>query len=284
MIRFEKILTLEDPAAELLVKTSETGLYRYNEPMPGFFAAESPNVIIRGLEAGYEPVSVLMAERKTAGAEARDTMRMLELLDMLSSEIPVFETPLSVMQTMTGFPMTRGAVCLMKRRTLPDVNDVLKDASRIAVLENVVNPTNIGVVFRSAAAMNLDALLLTPGCCDPLYRRSLRVSMGTVFQIPWTFIGSRSFEWPEKGVSVLRKLDFTLAAMALSDDSISIADPALKKAPKLALILGSEGPGLMQKTIDACDYTVRIPMRNGVDSLNVAAAGAVAFWEIGRKA
>ena len=284
MIRFEKILTLEDPAAELLVKTSETGLYRYNEPMPGFFAAESPNVIIRGLEAGYEPVSVLMVERKTAGAEARDIMRMLELLDMLSSEIPVFETPLSVMQTMTGFPMTRGAVCLMKRRTLPDVNDVLKDASRIAVLENVVNPTNIGAVFRSAAAMNLDALLLTPGCCDPLYRRSLRVSMGTVFQIPWTFIGSRPFEWPEKGVSVLRELDFTLAAMALSDDSISIADPALKKAPKLALILGSEGPGLMQKTIDACDYTVRIPMRNGVDSLNVAAAGAVAFWEIGRKA
>lgn len=284
MIRFEKILTLEDPAAGLLVKTSETGLCRYNEPMPGFFAAESPNVIIRGLEAGYEPVSVLMAERKTAGAEARDTMRMLELLDMLSSEIPVFETPLSVMQTMTGFPMTRGAVCLMKRRTLPDVNDVLKDASRIAVLENVVNPTNIGAVFRSAAAMNLDALLLTPGCCDPLYRRSLRVSMGTVFQIPWTFIGSRPFEWPEKGVSVLRELDFTLAAMALSDDSISIADPALKKAPKLALILGSEGPGLMQKTIDACDYTVRIPMRNGVDSLNVAAAGAVAFWEIGRKA
>ncbi len=287
MIQLKQILTLEDPAAELLVRTSEIGLYRHNEPLPGLFVAESPNVILRALEAGYEPVSVLMTGRKgqdsireKSGGEFRDTLKMLDMLQAFPSEIPVYEAPLSVMQGMTGYPMTRGSVCLMRRKPLPEAEAVLTGTTRIAILENVVNPTNIGAIFRSAAAMNLDAVLLSPGCCDPLYRRSLRVSMGTVFQIPWTFIGKRPADWPVNGVSLLKNQGFSLAAMALSEDSISIADPVLKKEPRLALILGSEGPGLQEETIRNCDHVVRIPMRNGVDSLNVAAAAAVAFWEI----
>ncbi len=240
----------------------------------GLFIAESPTVIDRALDAGYEPVSLLMEHRHVDGQASGVIARC--------GEVPVYVSTLDILTQLTGFALTRGVLCAMVRRPLPATEKVCAGARRIAVLENVMNPTNIGAIFRSAAALNVDAVLLTPACCDPLYRRSVRVSMGTVFQIPWTYLGSEPSDWPERGMEVLKKAGFATAALALREDSVGIDDLDLMSEQKLALILGTEGEGLADDTIADCDYTVRIPMSHGVDSLNVAAASAVAFWQLCR--
>jgi tRNA G18 (ribose-2'-O)-methylase SpoU len=236
------------------------------------FIAESPKVIMRALDAGCEPVSLLV-ERNHINEEAEEAIERC-------GGVPVFTAPLEVLTQLTGFQLTRGMLCAMRRPKPLTLAEAVEGANRVAVLENVMNPTNVGAIFRSAAALGMDAVLLTPGCSDPLYRRSARVSMGTVFQIPWTFIGSEISHWPEPGMAILRETGFQTAAMALKDDSLSVDDPRLGQLDKLAIILGSEGDGLTDRTIADCDYTVRIPMYHGVDSLNVAAASAVAFWEL----
>ena len=254
-------------AAELDVyaRLNEAQLLHYYEPDEGIFIAESPKVITRALDAGYEPISMLVEKRHING-EAK------ELLSRCN--VPVFTADEDILTKITGFRLTRGALCAMRRKPLLDISEVCRDARRIAVLENVMNPTNVGAIFRSAAALNMDAVLLTEGCSDPLYRRAERVSMGTVFQVKWTYF--------DGNISTLKRLGFASAAMALDDNSISISDPVLKAEKKLAVILGTEGDGLAAKTISDCDYTVKIPMTHGVDSLNVAAASAVAFWELGQ--
>ena len=262
------------PELDIYARTSEVQLLRYNEPAPGFFIAESPKVIERACSAGYEPVSFLV-EHKDLEGEAK------ELLERFP-EIPVYTAEYETLVKMTGYALARGMLCVMRRRALSSIEEICQNARRIAILENVVNPTNIGAIFRSAAALHMDAVLLTSGCSDPLYRRASRVSMGTVFQIPWTYF-DKKISWPEDGMKILRKLGFKTVAMALRDDSFSIDDPQLHEQEKLAIILGTEGDGLASDTIADCDYTVKIPMSHGVDSLNVAAASAVAFWELGRK-
>ena len=262
------------PELDIYARTSEVQLRRYNEPFPGFFIAESPKVIERACNAGYEPVSFLV-EHKDLEGEAK------ELLERFP-EIPVYTAEYETLVKMTGYALARGMLCVMRRRALSSIEEICQNARRIAILENVVNPTNIGAIFRSAAALHMDAVLLTSGCSDPLYRRASRVSMGTVFQIPWTYF-DKKISWPEDGMKTLRKLGFKTVAMALRDDSFSIDDPQLHAQEKLAIILGTEGGGLAAETIADCDYTVKIPMSHGVDSLNVAAASAVAFWELGRK-
>lgn len=262
------------PELDIYARTSEVQLLRYNEPAPGFFIAESPKVIERACSAGYEPVSFLV-EHKDLEGEAK------ELLERFP-EIPVYTAEYETLVKMTGYALARGMLCVMRRRALSSIEEICQNARRIAILENVVNPTNIGAIFRSAAALHMDAVLLTSGCSDPLYRRASRVSMGTVFQIPWTYF-DKKISWPEDGMKTLRKLGFKTVAMALRDDSFSIDDPQLHAEEKLAIILGTEGDGLAAETIADCDYTVKIPMSYGVDSLNVAAASAVAFWELGRK-
>ena len=230
-------------------------------------------MIGRALDAGCVPVSLLL-ERKHVEGQGKEIISRC-------GEIPVYTAEFDVLTKLTGFKLTRGMLCAMYRPGLPGVGEVCRGARRIAVLENVMNPTNIGAIFRSAAALNMDAVLLTPACSNPLYRRAIRVSMGTVFQVPWTFF--EGTEWPQPGMELLRRLGFKTAAMALSDDSVKIDDPRLMAEDKLALILGTEGDGLAEETIADCDYTVRIPMSHGVDSLNVAAASAVAFWQLGRR-
>lgn len=264
---------LAAPELEVYARLTEGQLKNRAEPEKGLFIAESPKVIDRALDAGYEPVSLLM-ERKHIEGQARDIVARC-------GEIPIYTAELEVLKELTGFPLTRGVLCAMRRRPLPTAEEVCAGARRIAVLEEVVNPTNVGAIFRSAAALGMDAVLLTPACCDPLYRRAVRVSMGTVFQIPWAFIGEAVGDWPHPGMERLRALGFKTVAMALEDDSVSIDDPALAAEEKLALILGTEGEGLAARTIADCDYTARIPMSHGVDSLNVAAASAVAFWQLG---
>ena len=249
-------------------------LLRYYEPEPGLFIAESPKVIERALNAGYEPLSFLV-EHKDLEGEAKQILERYP-------EIPVYTAEYDVLVGMTGYALARGMLCAMKRRRLPSVEEICQNTSRIAILENVVNPTNIGAIFRSAAALHMDAVLLTSGCSDPLYRRAARVSMGTVFQIPWTYFDKKS-SWPEDGMKSIQNLGFKTVAMALRDDSFSIDAPKLLAEEKLAIVLGTEGDGLAFQTIADCDYTVKIPMSHGVDSLNVAAASAVAFWELGRK-
>ena len=272
---------LEGPALEIFSKLSEPELYHCREPEKGLFIAESPNVIDRALNAGYQPVSMLVDTKELE----KDAAHILARINEMPGEpVPVFTAPEGVLRGLTGFPLTRGCLCAMRRRQLPSMEEIIKDASRIAVLEEVVNPTNVGAIFRSAAALGMDAVLLTHGCSDPLYRRAIRVSMGTVFQIPWTFVGDkRDPGWPQPGLSILRGYGFRTAAMALKKDSVSLADPRLSEEPRLAVILGTEGDGLAAETIADCDYTVMIPMEHGVDSLNVAAASAVAFWQLGRK-
>ena len=262
------------PELDVYARTSEVQLLRYFEPKPGLFIAESPKVIQRAVNAGYEPVSFLV-EHKDLEGEAREILAQFP-------ETPVYTAEYEVLVKLTGFALTRGMLCVLRRRELPSVEEICKGASRVAVLENVVNPTNIGAIFRSAAALHMDAVLLTGGCCDPLYRRAARVSMGTVFQIPWTYF-DRKMSWPEKGMELLGTLGFKTVAMALRDDSVSIDDPGLLAEEKLAVILGTEGDGLADETIADCDYTVKIPMSHDVDSLNVAAASAVAFWELGKR-
>lgn len=262
------------PELDVYARIPEVQLLRFYEPKPGLFIAESPKVIQRAANAGYQPVSFLV-QHKDLEKEGK------ELLQKFPG-IPVYTADYEVLVKLTGFALTRGMLCAMTRRDLPSVEDICKNARRIAILENVVNPTNIGAIFRSAAALHMDAVLLTPGCCDPLYRRATRVSMGTVFQIPWTYF-HKKVSWPEAGMEQLRSLGFKTVAMALRNDSISIDAPALQDEEKLAIILGAEGDGLVDATITSCDYTVKIPMSHEVDSLNVAAASAVAFWELGKR-
>ena len=262
------------PELDVYARTSEVQLLRYYEPKPGIFIAESPKVIERALNAGYEPHSFLV-EHKDLEGEAK------ELLEHYP-EVPVYTAEYDVLVGMTGYALARGMLCAMKRRQLPSIEEICQNTSRIAILENVVNPTNIGAIFRSAAALHMDAVLLTGGCSNPLYRRAARVSMGTVFQIPWTYFEKKT-SWPEEGMKKIQNLGFKTVAMALRDDSYSIDDPELLAQEKLAIVLGTEGDGLASETIADCDYTVKIPMAHGVDSLNVAAASAVAFWELGRK-
>lgn len=268
-----EIKNFHAPELDVYARLSEVQLLRYHEPAPGIFIAESPKVIQRALDAGYEPVSFL-AEYKDLEGEGQ------AILDKFS-DVPVYTAKKEVLVQLTGFAMTRGLLCAMRRRELPSVQEICKNARRVAVLENVVNPANIGAIFRSAAALNMDAVLLTGGCSDPFYRRAARVSMGTVFQIPWTYFPKKSV-WPQDGMKMLGSLGFKTVAMALRKDSVNIDDPALLAQKKLAVILGTEGDGLADQTIADCDYTVMIPMSHGVDSLNVAAASAVAFWELGR--
>lgn len=269
-------LTDLDEREELQLYTSlnETQLLHYYEPNGGIFIAESPKVIERALDAGCQPVSFLM-EKKHVQTQGREILERCP-------DVPVYVARPEILAQVTGYQLTRGMLCAMKRPDLLPVEEVCKQAKRIAVLENVVNPTNVGAIFRSAAALGMDAVLLTGGCADPLYRRAIRVSMGTVFQIPWTYIEKKTCAWPEEGISCLRKMGFKTAAMALKKESVSIDDKNLLAEEKLAVILGTEGDGLATDTIADCDYTVLIPMAHGVDSLNVAAASAVAFWELGR--
>lgn len=259
------------PELDIYARLNENQLFRYYEPEPGLFIAESPKVIERALNAGYEPVSFLV-EKKHIEGEAKDVLARC-------SGIPVYTAESDILTQLTGFQLTRGALCAMRRRALPSLTEICSGARRIAILEQVMNPTNIGAIFRSAAALNMDAVILTPGCSDPLYRRASRVSMGTVFQIPWTVADN----WPQPVMSQLKQLGFKTAAMALSDNSVSIDDTRLLAEEKLAIILGTEGDGLAETTIADCDYTVKIPMTHGVDSLNVAAASAVAFWQLGKR-
>lgn len=269
-----RITDFEAPELDIYARLSEAQLLNLEAPRRGIFIAESPRVIERALDAGCEPISFLAEEKEIDSAG--------ELLERCK-EIPVYTAPFSVLTRLTGFQLTRGMLCAMYRPQLPGVAQVCAGARRIAVLEQVVNPTNVGAIFRSAAALNMDAVLLTPGCSNPLYRRAIRVSMGTVFQVPWTFLGGQEWEWPGQGLENLRRLGFKTAAMALREDTIGIDAPELAAQERLAIILGTEGDGLAEETIGTCDYTVRIPMSHGVDSLNVAAASAVAFWELGRK-
>lgn len=270
-----EITDFSDPRLDVYARLTEAQLLNRFEPAKGMFIAESPKVIDRALNAGCQPVSLLM-ERKDIDGSAKEIIERC-------GDIPVFTADRDVLCQLTGYQLTRGVLCAMLRPKLPRVEEVVKNARRIVILENVQNPTNVGAIFRSAAALGMDAILLTPGCSNPLYRRSARVSMGTVFQIPWTFIGEETSDWPEKGMETLRALGFKTAAMALSDHSVAIDDPALAREEKLAIILGSEGDGLTDTTIADCDFTVKIPMYHGVDSLNVAAASAVAFWELRAK-
>ena len=260
------------PELDVYARLTEAQLLNREEPVKGLFIAESPKVIERALDAGCQPVSLLM-ERKHIDSQAKDVVARC-------GGIPVYTSSPDILTKLTGFQLTRGVLCAMRRPKLPSVEEAVKGARRIVILENVMNPTNVGAIFRSAAALGMDAVLLTPGCSNPLYRRAARVSMGTVFQIPWTFIGSEMSDWPERGMEKLHELGFKTAAMALRDDSVSIDDPKLLAEEKLAIILGSEGDGLTNDTIADCDYTVRIPMYPDVDSLTVAAASAGAFWQL----
>ena len=268
MIDYIEITDFSAPELDIYARLTEAQLLNRFEPKKGMFIAESPKVISRALDAGCKPVSLLV-ERNHVNEEAREAIERC-------GDIPVYTASLEVLTQLTGFQLTRGMLCAMRRPPLPAVEAVLQGARRIAILEDVMNPTNVGAIFRSAAALGIDAILLTPACTNPLYRRSARVSMGTVFQIPWTYL----HQWPEPDIAYLRSMGFKTAAMALKEDSVSIDDPALRAEEKLAVILGTEGDGLAASTISDCDYTVMIPMSHGVDSLNVAAASAVAFWEL----
>lgn len=311
------------PELDVYARLTENQLLNRHEPEKGLFIAESPKVIERALDAGCVPVSLLL-ERKHITGEAKDILARCK-------DVPVYTADFEILKQLTGFPMTRGALCAMRRPALLSVEEVCAGARRIAILENVVNPTNVGAIFRSAAALNMDAILLTPFCSNPLYRRAIRVSMGTVFQIPWTYLGqeagaaaqtssltakmpadqnlsltetvtttenlsipehmsirskkqaSENMGWPQPALQLLREMGFKTAAMALDDNSVSIDHPQLMAEEKLAIVLGTEGDGLATSTIADCDYTVKIPMSHNVDSLNVAAASAVAFWQLGNK-
>ncbi len=268
MSDFIEITDFHAPELDVYARLTEAQLLNRFEPKKGMFIAESPKVIQRALAAGCRPASLLV-ERSHCNQEAMEAIAAC-------GDVPVYTAELPVLTQLTGFQLTRGMLCAMYRKPLPPLDDCLANANRVAVLEDVMNPTNMGAIFRSAAALGMDAVLLTPACTDPLYRRSARVSMGTVFQVPWTYLDS---DWQ----AALRQRGFKTAAMALTDDSIHIDDPILTREEKLAIVLGTEGDGLAQSTIANCDYTVKIPMSHGVDSLNVAAASAVAFWELRKK-
>ena len=261
------------PELDVYARLSEGQLLNRAEPEKGMFIAESPRVIERALDAGCVPVSFLSEDRHIE-KEAKEILERC-------GEIPAYVASFDVLTQLTGYKLTRGMLCAMYRPRLRTPEEVCQGARRIAVLESVVNPTNVGAIFRSAAALNMDGILLTSDCSDPLYRRSLRVSMGTAFQIPWTYF-DKQITWPMEGQAFLKEQGFQTVAMALRDDTVNIDDPGLHKKEKLAIVLGTEGEELTSQTIASCDYTVKIPMSHGVDSLNVAAASAVAFWELGK--
>ena len=270
-----EITDFNAPELDVYARISEVQLLNRAEPEKGIFIAESPKVIERALDAGCKPISFLV-EHKHIEGEAKELIRRC-------GDIPVYTAAFDVLTQLTGFKLTRGMLCAMHRPAMPEIHEILKNARRIAILENVVNPTNVGAIFRSAAALNMDAVLLTSGCSDPLYRRAIRVSMGTVFQVPWTYIETKKVTWPQGGMDLLHEYGFKTVAMALRNDSVRIDDEKLHEEEKLAIILGTEGDGLASETMADCDYTVKIPMSHGVDSLNVAAASAVAFWEFGKQ-
>ena len=272
MSQIVEISHINDPRLDIFARLTEAQLRSRLEEEKGIFIAESPKVISRALDAGHSPIALLMERRHIKGQGADIIARC--------PGVPVYTADREVLCSLTGYELTRGILCAMARPRLPSVEELCADVRRVVVLESIVDHTNVGAVFRSAAAMHMDAVLVTPTCCDPLYRRAVRVSMGTVFQIPWTRIGENHTQWPQPGLDRLKKLGFKTAAMALSDDSVSIDDPQLMAEEKLAIVLGTEGDGLSTRTIADCDYTVRIPMSHDVDSLNVAAAGAVAFWQL----
>ena len=267
-----EITDFSAPELDVYARLTEAQLLNRFEPARGMFIAESPKVIHRALDAGCEPVSLLMERKDIEGSAAEIIARCPDL--------PVFTADEALLANLTGYHLTRGVLCAMRRPKLPTVEEVCRNARRIVVLENVQNPTNVGAIFRSAAALGMDGVLLTPGCSNPLYRRSARVSMGTVFQIPWTFIGAEITDWPHPGMERLKELGFRTLSMALRNDSYAIDDPRLRQEEKLAILMGSEGDGLTDQTLACCDFTVKIPMYHQVDSLNVAAASAVAFWEL----
>ena len=268
-----EISDLTDPRLDLFARLTEAQLRNRLEPEKAIFIAESPKVIQLALDAGHAPVAFLM-ERKHVQGQAQSLLARC-------GDIPVYTADRDVLAALTGYPLTRGILCAIRWPQLPAMEDICQGARRVAVLEGIVDTTNVGAIFRSAAALHMDAVLLTPACCDPLCRRAARVSMGTVFQIPWTRIGAAASDWPGAGLAQLHALGFQTAAMALSEPSVSIDDAVLCRVEKLAIVLGTEGDGLARDTIAQCDYAVRIPMAHGVDSLNVAAASAVAFWQLG---
>lgn len=270
-----EITDFHAPELDPYARLTQNQLRNRLEPEEGIFIAESPKVIDRALDAGYKPVSLLMERRQITGPAAGILSRC--------GDAPVYTADREMLAELTGFELTRGVLCAFRRPAPRPVEELCKNARRVAVLEGIVDSTNVGAIFRSAAALNMDAVLINPSCCDPLCRRAVRVSMGTVFQVPWGQLGETPADWPEKGMDILHSLGFKTAAMALSDRSVSIDDEQLAKEPKLAIVLGTEGDGLAAGTIASCDYTVKIPMSHGVDSLNVAAASAVAFWQLGKQ-
>ena len=270
-----EISDLSSPELDVYARLTQAQLRNRLEPEKGVFIAESPKVIARALDAGYQPLSLLMERRQITGPAADILTRC--------GDAPVYTADRETLATFTGYQLTRGVLCAFHRPAPLSAAQICQNARRVAVLENIVDSTNIGAIFRSAAALNMDAVLLTPSCCDPLCRRAVRVSMGTVFQVPWAQISASPADWTDNGIRQLHALGFKTAAMALSDRSVSIDDAALAAEPRLAIVLGTEGDGLAHSTIAACDYTVKIPMSHGVDSLNVAAASAVAFWQLGNR-
>ena len=270
-----EITDFHAPELDPYARLTQNQLRNRLEPEKGIFIAESPKVIDRALDAGYKPVSLLMERKQITGPAAGILSRC--------GDAPVYTADREMLAELTGFELTRGVLCAFRRPAPRPVEELCKNARRVGVLEGIVDSTNVGAIFRSAAALNMDAVLINPSCCDPLCRRAVRVSMGTVFQVPWGQLGETPADWPEKGMDILHSLGFKTAAMALSDRSVSIDDEQLAKEPKLAIVLGTEGDGLAAGTIASCDYTVKIPMSHGVDSLNVAAASAVAFWQLGKQ-
>ena len=270
-----EITDFHAPELDPYARLTQNQLRNRLEPEKGIFIAESPKVIDRALDAGYKPVSLLMERKQITGPAAGILSRC--------GDAPVYTADRELLAALTGFELTRGVLCAFRRPAPRPVEELCRDARRVAVLEGIVDSTNVGAIFRSAAALNMDAVLINPSCCDPLCRRAVRVSMRTVFQVPWGQLGETPADWPEKGMDILHSLGFKTAAMALSDRSVSIDDEQLAREPKLAIVLGTEGDGLAASTIASCDYTVKIPMSHGVDSLNVAAASAVAFWQLGRQ-
>lgn len=272
-MQYTDIDSLSREEIKLYTQYNENQLYRYNEPDTGFFVAESVEVINRALNAGYEPVSFL--------AEKENITETVEMT-MNSCEVPVYVGTHNVLKDLPGYGLTRGMLCLFRRKPLPTTDEIISGAKNIVILEDVMNPTNTGAVMRSAAALNIDAVLFTTGCSDPLYRRASRVSMGTVFQMPWTFF-DKKISWPYDGIELIKKNGFSVIATALRDDTLDIRDERIHECKKKAIILGTEGTGIKDETLNLCDYTVKIPMSHGVDSLNVAAASAVTFWEMTRQ-
>ena len=270
--------TLEDKRLEAYVGLTEVQLRNRLEPEKGIFIAESEKVITRALDAGYEPLSLLIPEHRLQRSAA--LIERIETDLAGQEDTPIFVAPSDEIEKLTGFELTRGVLCAMKRKPLLTLNELAVSARRVAVLEDITNHTNVGAVFRNAAALGFDAVLITPGCCDPLYRRAIRVSMGTVFQVPWTRFPGTVEDWRESGVAALKHEGFTTVALALHDESVFLDDARLQRPEKLAVLLGTEGEGLQQRTIEMADLVAKIPMREGVDSLNVAAASAVAFWEL----